>query len=97
MMIRNDRDSLTDLLHQINDRFQALSHKIHWTTEDSECLDNLVGSQEHIKGITARITISVRKKYPSGARQKKLIADQEKKPLPNPFKSFILNSDQTTQ
>ena len=56
MMIRNDRDSLTDLLHQINDRFQALSHKIHWTTEDSECLDNLVGSQEHIKGITARIT-----------------------------------------
>ena len=51
-----DRDSLTDLLHQINDRFQALSRKIHWTVEDSACLDNLIGSKEQIGNITARIT-----------------------------------------
>lgn len=51
-----DRDSLTDLLHQINDRFQALSHKIHWTAEDSECLDNLVGSRDQVNNIAARIT-----------------------------------------
>lgn len=56
MMIQNNRDSLTDLLHQLNDRFQALSHKIHWTAEDSECLDNLLESQEQIKDITGRIT-----------------------------------------
>ena len=31
------------------------------------------------------------------ARQEKLIAGQKKKPLRNSFKSFILNSDQTTQ
>ena len=55
-MNQKDRDSLTDLLHQINDRFQALSHKIHWTAEDSECLDNLVGSKEQINNITSRIT-----------------------------------------
>ena len=55
-MNQKDRDSLTDLLHQINDRFQALSHKIHWTAEDSECLDNLVGSKEQINNITGRIT-----------------------------------------
>ncbi len=56
MMNQKDRDSLTDLLHQINDRFQALSHKIHWTAEDSECLDNLVSSKEKINSITGRIT-----------------------------------------
>ena len=54
-MNQKDRDSLTDLLHQINDRFQALSHKIHWTVEDSECLDNLVGSREQINSIAGRI------------------------------------------
>jgi hypothetical protein len=50
-----DRDSLTDLLHQMNDRFQALSHEIHWTVEDSECLDNLVNSREQQKDIVSRI------------------------------------------
>lgn len=55
-MNQKDRDSLTDLLHQINDRLQDLSHKIHWTAEDSECLDNLVGSKEQINNISSRIT-----------------------------------------
>lgn len=43
-MNQTDRDSLTDLLHQNNDKFQPLSHEIHWTAEDSECLDNIAGS-----------------------------------------------------
>lgn len=41
--------------------------------------------------------IGVRPKQPPKVRQEKLIADQKKKPLRNSFKSFILNSDQTTQ
>ena len=56
IMNPKDRDSLRDLLHKNNDRFQALSHKIHWTVEDSECLDNLVGSKEQINKIASRIT-----------------------------------------
>ena len=55
MMNIKDRDSLNDLLHQINDRFQALSQKIHWTVADSECLDNLAGSKDQINNIASRI------------------------------------------
>ena len=56
MMNRKDSASLTDLLHQVNDKFQALSHKIHWTADDSECLDDLVSSKEQINDIAGRIT-----------------------------------------
>ena len=54
-MNNKDKDSLTDLLHQINDRFQPLSHRIHWTSDDSACLDNLVSSKEQINNIAVRI------------------------------------------
>ena len=54
-MNNKDRSSLTDLLHQINDRFQDMSRKIHWTADDSACLDNLIESKEQINNITDKI------------------------------------------
>lgn len=55
-MNQKERDSLTALLHSVNDRHQALSHMIHWTAADSECLDNLVDSKDQQKDIADRIT-----------------------------------------
>ena len=55
-MNQKERDSLTTLLHQNNDIYQELSRKIHWTASDSECLDNLINSNDQIKSIADRIS-----------------------------------------
>ena len=54
-MNQKERDSLTALLHSINDNYQDLSRMIHWTAADSECLDNLVDSKNQQKNIADRI------------------------------------------
>lgn len=55
MMNQKDRDSLTALLKRMNDRYQFLSHKIHWTSADSACLDTLRDSKEQQRNIGNRI------------------------------------------
>lgn len=55
-MKQKDKDSVTALLHQINDRFQDLSHRIHWDAADAECLDCLMSSGAQQKDIANRIT-----------------------------------------
>ncbi len=55
-MNQKNKDSLSFLLHQINDRFQALSRQIYWSVDDAAWLDNLMDSRELQEDIVARIT-----------------------------------------
>ena len=61
----NDRDSLTELIHQNNEKYQELSRRIHWTVADSDCLDNLVDSKEQQKDIAGRITRATGSRLPT--------------------------------
>ncbi len=76
---------------------RRLTRQVRADSACSACYASLVRGLYMAQEEGLRVRVRAQLKQPKSGRQKELKAAQKKKPLPKPFKFFILNSDQTTQ